>query len=103
METVTRVHLKEAVHREVGLSRREAAGFVDAVIEATGNRLAAGEAVRISRFGNFVPRRKGGRMGRNPRTGEPAQIPARRVVAFQPSWILKEGVNQRLPGAGEDA
>ena len=34
---------------------------------------------------------------------EPAQIPACRVVAFQPSWILKEGVKQRLPGAREDA
>ena len=87
MATVMRSDLTEAVHEEVGLSRLEAARFVGAVIEAISERLVAGEVVKISSFGNFTPRHKGPRMGRNPKTGEPALIAARRVVTFQPSRI----------------
>ncbi len=103
MATVTRGDLTEAVHEEVGLSRLEAARFVGAVIEAISERLVAGEVVKISSFGNFTPRHKGPRMGRNPKTGEPALIAARRMVTFQPSRILKDRINARMSGAGEDS
>ena len=101
MEALTRADLRDAVYREVGLSRREAARFVDEVIETICERLSAGEAVKMSSFGSFVPRDKGPRMGRNPKTGEAAPIPSRRVVVFHPSRILKNRVSERLSGAGE--
>ena len=83
MATKTRADLTGAVHKEVGLPRREAAEFVDTVIEAIAERLEAGEAVKISGFGSFTLRDKGARWGRNPKTGEPAPIAARRVVVFK--------------------
>ncbi len=101
MATVTRADLAEAVHREIGLPRREAAELVETVIEAISERLAAGKAVKISSFGSFSLRDKGPRMGRNPRTGEAATISARRVVVFRPSTILKRRIAESRSRAVE--
>ena len=102
MATVTRADLRDAVHAELGLPSREAAELVDEVIEAIAERLSAGEEVKISSFGSFTVRGKGLRMGRNPKTGEPARIEPRRVVVFKPSAKLKERINQAMGGTRED-
>lgn len=99
MKTLTRVDLTDAVYREVGLSRRESARFVHEVIQTITEQLAAGEQVRIWGFGSSELRNKGPRMGRNPKTGEPAPISARRVAVFRPSRILKNSVNEPLSAA----
>ena len=93
MDRVTRASLTEAVWREVGLPRAEAERFVEAVIETLAERLSAGEEVKIVNFGRFSVRAKGPRVGRNPKTGVPAPIAARRVVVFRPSRTLKNRVN----------
>ena len=103
MKALKRVDLTDAVHREVSLSWLESARFVDAVIEEIREALAAGEPVMISGFGSLETRDKGPRMGRNPKTGDPAAIPARRVAVFRLSRILKAGMNGRMTGAGEDS
>ena len=82
---------------------RVAAGLVDEVIEAIAERLSAGEEVKISSFGSFTVRDKGLRIGRNPKTGEPAPIDPRRVVAFRASAKLKRQIKENMGGAGEDA
>ena len=102
MATITRAVLSEAVHREAGLPRREAAELVDAVIEAIAERPEAGETVKISGFGSFSLRDKAPRKGRNPRTGEAAAIAARRIVVFKPSLILKRRVGKGMAGAWKD-
>ena len=101
MATVTRAELREAVHRETGLRLSEAAELVETVIDAIAERLTAGETVGISGFGSFRVRDKGPREGRNPKTGEPAPIAARRVVAFRPSTVLKQRIAKRMDGAGD--
>ena len=103
MATVTRRELTEALCDEMGLVHRDAAELVDGFIEAIAERLSAGEEVKISSFGSFTVRGKGLRMGRNPRTGEPAAILPRRVVVFKPSAKLKERINEGAAGMGEDA
>ena len=103
MATVTRRDLTEAVCAEEGFVRRDAAELVDGFIEAIAERLSAGEEVKISSFGSFTVRDKGLRMGRNPKTGEPAAIQPRRVVVFRPSAKLKERINDGVAGMGEDA
>ena len=100
METVTRATLTVAVWREVGLSRKESERFVEAAIGEVIAALAAGENVTIANFGGFAVRAKAARPGRNPKTGEPAVVPARRVVAFRPSRKLKEGANRGMADAG---
>ena len=99
MATVTRAELAAAVREEAGLRKRDAAELVDALFEAIGERLAAGEPVGISGFGAFALRDKSERVGRNPRTGEEAPITARRVVTFRPSATLKKRVAAAMAGA----
>lgn len=99
--TVTRAFLSEAVYEEVGLSRNESAQLVEAVLNEISDCLIGGEPVKISSFGSFSVRQKGGRIGRNPKTGEEVPIAPRRVLVFRPSHVLKEQVNEALTGAGD--
>ena len=96
--TVTRAHLSEAVYQEVGLSRNESAELVDSILMAISDRLASGETVKISSFGSFQVRDKGGRIGRNPKTGEEVPIEPRRVLVFRASHVLKDEINSGMKG-----
>lgn len=91
-KTLTRMDLSEAVFRDVGLSRNESAQLVEQVLGHMSDALAAGEQVKISSFGTFSVRDKTARVGRNPKTGEEAPIPPRRVLTFRPSHIMKDRV-----------
>jgi integration host factor subunit alpha len=88
--------LSEAVYQEVGLSRNESAQLVEAVLSEISDSLVAGDSVKISSFGSFQVRHKGGRIGRNPKTGEEVPIAPRRVLVFRPSHVLKDQVNRAL-------
>lgn len=94
MGTVTRAHLGEAVHKEVGLSRSDSAQLVESVLDEVCAELVHGKVVKISSFGSFSVRGKGGRVGRNPKTGEEVPIAPRRVLVFRPSHVLKEHINR---------
>ncbi|MFO7919377.1 integration host factor subunit alpha [Rhodobacteraceae bacterium W635] len=91
-KTLTRMDLSEAVFREVGLSRNESAQLVERVLDLMSDSLVAGEQVKISSFGTFSVRSKTARVGRNPKTGEEAPIPPRRVLTFRPSHLMKDRV-----------
>src|ERR1044071_468995 len=95
-QTVTRAQLSEAVYQEVGLSRNESAELVETVLNEISDALARGEMVKISSFGSFAVRRKGKRVGRNPKTGTEVPINPRRVLVFRASHVLKDQINQTL-------
>jgi integration host factor subunit alpha len=95
-KTLTRAHLSEAVYQEVGLSRNESADLVERVLEEIAASLLKGETVKLSSFGTFAVRQKGGRVGRNPKTGEEVPIKPRRVLVFRPSHVLKDLINSKL-------
>jgi integration host factor subunit alpha len=92
-KTATREDLTEAVQRTIGLSLGEAKTLVSQVLEMIAITLEHGETVKLSSFGSFVVRQKGERLGRNPKTLEPATIRPRRVLVFKPSPILKQQIN----------
>lgn len=94
--TVTRADLSEAIYQAVGLSRNESAALVESVLSEISDSLVRGENVKISSFGSFLVRQKGGRMGRNPKTGEEVPIEPRRVLSFRPSQVMKERINKNL-------
>ena len=93
-KTLTRMDLSESVFREVGLSRNESADLVESVLEKISASLVSGEQVKISSFGTFSIRQKNARVGRNPKTGEQAPIPPRRVLTFRPSHLMKDRVSE---------
>jgi integration host factor subunit alpha len=92
-ETVTRADLCEAVYRKVGLSRAESATLVELTLQEITDSLERGATVKLSSFGSFVVRKKGQRIGRNPKTGKEVPISPRRVMVFKPSAILKTRIN----------
>ena len=94
--TLTRQDLAEAVYAQVGLSRNESADLVYRVLEEVSARLVRGEVVKLSSFGTFAVRSKGGRIGRNPKTGEEVPISPRRVLVFRASHVLKAMINEGL-------
>ena len=92
-KTVTRVELTDAVYRRiVGLTRTKSADLVDLVLKEITDTIARGEAVKLSSFGTFTVRKKGQRMGRNPKTGAKVPIFPRRVVVFKASAIMKRKI-----------
>jgi integration host factor subunit alpha len=84
----------EEVHERIGFSRREAAAIIESAFELMKEALAAGEPVTISSFGKFSTRQRRERRGRNPHTGEAITIPARKIVTFKVSRVLKEQINE---------
>ncbi len=82
------------------LSKADAGRAVDALFDVNKGiivgALKTGSKVTITGFGTFETRKRGARMGRNPRTGERIQIPASVSPAFRAGKGLKDGVK---PGA----
>jgi integration host factor subunit alpha len=95
-KTLTRADLAETVVQKVGLPRNESQELVELVIRVLSERLAEGEAVKLSSFGSFNIRQKGERVGRNPKTGQEVPITPRRVLVFRPSNIMKDRINNGL-------
>jgi len=87
---LTKAHLADLLFEHIGLNKRESKDMVEAFFDLMANSLVDGVDVKISGFGNFHIRTKASRPGRNPRTGEPVPIEARRVVTFHASPKLKE-------------
>ena len=98
MNTVTRTDLCKAVYQKVALSRNESAALVELLREEITDCLERGEAVKLSSFGSFVVRKKGQRIGRNPKTGTEVPISPRRALLFRPSAILKQRIISALDG-----
>ena len=86
---LTKSEMAERLVDEVGFNRREAKEIVEQFFDDIADVLAGNEPVKLSGFGNFTPRDKGERPGRNPKTGETIPIAARRVVTFRAGEILK--------------
>jgi len=84
----------EAIHAKVGFSKRDTAAIIDKTLELLKSALAEGDSVMISSFGKLSVREKKARKGRNPKTGETIMLPARKVVTFKVSRVLKERINE---------
>ncbi len=87
---LTKAQLAELLFEQIGLNRRESKEMIDAFFDSICQSLIHGKDVKLTGFGNFQIRAKAARPGRNPRTGEPIPIEARRVVTFHASHKLKE-------------
>ena len=94
--TLTRADLAEAVHEAVGLTRQDCAQMVERTLDLVVEALGRGEEVKLSGFGVFQLRSKRARMGRNPKTGEPAAIDQRRVISFRASQVMKARVEKAV-------
>jgi integration host factor subunit alpha len=90
---MTKADIIDGVYERVGFSKKESADLVELIFDTLKVTLENGEKIKISGFGNFQPRYKRLRPGRNPKSGQPIDIPARRVVKFVASQVLKASLN----------
>ncbi|MBI4871193.1 MAG: HU family DNA-binding protein [Candidatus Riflebacteria bacterium] len=84
--------LAQKIAQETGLSLKDSAAAIDAIVVAVKDSLKSGDRVQLSGFGSWELRVRQARNGVNPKTGEKIQIKARKVPKFNPGKELKEVV-----------
>lgn len=90
---MTKADMVEIIHEKMGLTKKDIARIVDEVFSSIRNEILNKSNVKISGFGNFEVKRRGRRIGRNPKTSVETVIEPRNVVVFRPSQIFKDDVN----------
>ena len=98
---MTKAELVEEVARAAELNKRDAEVIVETVFDSIISALHKGEKVELRGFGSFRTRERGPRRGRNPKTGEPVDVPAKRVPYLKPGKELKEFFTESPDGGGE--
>lgn len=88
---MTKVDLVEKVAGRVDLTKKETEQVVDVIFDSIAKALASTEdgKVELRGFGSFRVRTRESRQGRNPQTGNPVHVPAKRVPYFTPGKELK--------------
>lgn len=91
---MTKADLVEQVATAIGpgITKKDCALVVDGLLNAIKNAMAEHQNIEIRGFGTFKVRRRKSRMARNPRTGDPVEVPARAVPIFKPSKDLRSQV-----------
>jgi len=85
--------LVEAMAQEAGISKADSKKALNAFIKTTTHALKGGDKLTLVGFGTFSLAHKPERTGRNPRTGHPIQILARKSVKFKPGTDLLNTVH----------
>ena len=100
---MTKAELVEDVARAAELTKKDAERLVEIVFESIIETLNQGEKIELRGVGSFRVRERGARRGRNPKTGDPVSIPAKRVPYFKPGKELKELINDDNSGSHSPA
>ena len=100
LDDMTKADLVEKVTRLGDLTRRDGEVIVETVFDSVIAALQSGDKIEIRGFGSFRIRQRNPRIGRNPKTGERVEVPAKRVPYFKPSKELRDLVN---PGEAASA
>ena len=97
---MTKADIVEQVARAIGpgVTKKECALVVDGFLHAVTQALARGDGIEIRGFGTFKVRPRNARMARNPRTGEPVEVPASFSPVFKPSKLMRAEVARLVPG-----
>ena len=82
------------ISKEMNISKQEAETGVNLFFQTIKEALKKGEEIELRGFGSFRFRHREARAGRNPRTGEPVEVPPKKVLYFKPSKLLKNMINK---------
>jgi integration host factor subunit beta len=94
---MTKADLIEEVSRVVEMTRKESEVIVETIFDSIVKSLRGGDKIEIRGFGSFRTRQRQARIGRNPKSGDRVDVPAKRIPFFKPSKELRDLVN----GSGE--
>ena len=90
---MTKADLIEEVSRLAELTRKDSEVVVESIFDSIVKSLHAGDKIEIRGFGSFRTRQRKPRVGRNPKTGDRVEVPAKKIPFFKPSKELKDLVN----------
>jgi integration host factor subunit beta len=91
---MTKADLVEQVANEAEMTKKDAEQLVEIIFDSIVGALNKGEKIELRGFGSFRVRQRESRKGRNPKTGEAVNIPAKKVAYFKPGKELKEVINK---------
>jgi DNA-binding protein HU-beta len=87
--------LVEAIHKDAGLSKAEAARAIDSFLSTVTKTLKKGDEVILTGFGKFSVVKRAARQGVNPQTGEKVKIKASKAPKFSAGATLKQAVHPK--------
>jgi len=97
---MTKNELARELADDFELPRRQVIELVEAILDRITQVLKSGDKVQLTPFGQFKIRDRAARVARNPQTGEPVNVPAKRVLKFIAGRSLKEAVGTAKAGRG---
>jgi nucleoid DNA-binding protein len=93
---MTKADIVDAIAQRTGMSKTETQAVVKSFIDAIMDAMVQNKRIEIRGFGTFKTVKRASRTGRNPRTGDVVDIPARYLPVFKPSRELRVRVEKRL-------
>ncbi len=91
---MTKADLVEKIAAQVDLSKKDSEIVVNTVFRSIIDALASDDKVELRGFGSFRTRKRQSRVGRNPKTGDRVDVPAKKVPFFKPGKNLKKLINE---------
>ena len=98
---MTKSELVRVLAEDFELPRRQVNDLVEGLLDKITEVLKSGDKVALTPFGQFRIRDRAARIARNPQTGEPVNVPAKRVLKFTAGRTLKEAVGAPRRGAAK--
>lgn len=93
---MTKADLVDQVYEAIGpgITKKDCGAVVDGFINAVKQAMADERRIELRGFGTFQVQHRKGRTARNPRTGEPVEVPPRAVPVFKPSRLFRDLVEE---------
>jgi integration host factor subunit beta len=92
---MTKAELVEKVANKINLTKKETEGIVSIIFQSITDSLTEGDKVELRGFGSFRIRERNARVGRNPKSGEKVEVPAKKVPFFKAGKELREIVDEK--------
>jgi DNA-binding protein HU-beta len=89
---MNKAELIDAMASEAKITKADASRALEAFMNVTSKTLKKGERVALVGFGTFTVAKRAARNGRNPQTGKPIKIAAKRVAKFKAGAELSSRV-----------
>lgn len=90
---MNKAELIAAVAQKTSLSKKDSEAAVNATLESITASLETGEKVQLVGFGSFEVKSRAARVGRNPKTKAPIEIPASKIPVFKAGKALKDSIS----------
>ena len=91
--SMTKAELIAAMAEKTGITLKDTGRVLDAFITVVSGELIRGEKVRLDGLGIFSPVTRAATTRRNPQTGAPVDVPAKKTVTFKPALDLRREMN----------